>query len=59
MVFVIIPFPIQGYAISYHSDLKYNVQIENIEPHICFRYALYNNIDISSIYRYIRVYNFF
>ena len=45
MVFVIIPFPIKGYAISYHSDLKYNVQIENIEPHIFFRYVLNRNID--------------
>ena len=56
MVCVIIPFPIKGYAISYHSDLKYNVQIENIEPLICFRYVLNNNIDIC---RYIREYNFF
>ena len=42
MVCVIIPFPIKGYAISYHSDLKYDVQIENIEPLICFRYVLNN-----------------
>ena len=47
MVCVIIPFPIKGYAISYHSNLKYNVQIENIEPLICFRYVHYNNIDIQ------------
>ena len=49
MVCVIIPFPIKGYAISYHSDLKYNVQIENIESLICFRYVLNNLIDI--VYR--------
>ena len=59
MVCVIIPFPIKGYAISYHSNLKYNVQIENIEPLICFRYVLNNLIDIPTIYRYIREYNFF
>ena len=46
MVCVIIRFPIKGYAISYHSNLKYNVQIENIEPLICFRYVLNHNIDI-------------
>ena len=45
MVCVIIRFPIKGYAISYHSNLKYNVQIENIEHLICFRYVLNNNID--------------
>ena len=55
MVCVIIPFPIKGYAISYHSDLKYNVQIENIEPHICFRYVLNNNIDIYVLQIYQRV----
>ena len=48
MVCVIIRFPIKGYAISYHSNLKYNVQIENIEPLICFRYVLNNNIDKST-----------
>ena len=48
MICVILPFPIKGYAISYHSDLKYNVQIENIEPLICFRYVLNNNIDKST-----------
>ena len=57
MVFVIIHFPIKGYAISYHSDLKYNVQIENIEPHIFFRYVLNENIPL--MYRYIREYTFF
>ena len=58
MVCVIIRFPIKGYAISYHSDLKCNVQIENIESLICFRYVLNNLIDIPTIYRYIREYNF-
>lgn len=48
MVCVIIPFPIKGYAISYHSNLKYNVQIEHIEPLISFRYVLNNNIDKST-----------
>ena len=51
MICVILPFPIKGYAISYHSDLKYNVQIENIEPLICFRYVLNNNIDNLQIYQ--------
>ena len=37
MVYVIIPFPIKGFAISYHSDLKYNVEIENNEHFICLR----------------------
>ena len=56
MVCVIIPFPKKGYAISYHSNLKYNVQIENIEPHICFRYALNNNIDIQ-IYQSVQLFS--
>ena len=58
MVYVIIPNTIKGFAISYHSDLKYNVEIENNEHFICLRSVL-NKKNLPSIYRYIREYKFF
>ena len=44
MVYVIIPNTIKGFAISYHSDLKYNVEIENNEHFICLRSVLNKKI---------------